>query len=179
MVHISVLSSAENKKLTKLISHNIMRDFSLINLATLPIKFHQNNNRVVILSSGNMQIDSNISRDILVLDNFINQKIDIVPSTNSVAIISSDNKFHRDFVLEKSLPTITYGFLSKDTVTISSNDENMVVLSLGRDIVSVFNKVVEPFDFPLSLQSEASIYNIMAGFCVSILLENYENYSLI
>ena len=126
-----------------------------------------------------MPISSNIEHNILVLDNFIEQKIEITPPKNSVAIISSSNKHHRDFVLTHSLPSITYGFSSKDTVTISSNDETAVVLSLVRDVTSILGNVIEPFDFPLDVSKDTSIYNIMASFCTSILIENFEKYSLI
>ena len=179
MVHISVLSHIQNNQLAMLLSQNISRSFNLINLASKPISFYESNNPCVILSCADVPISSNIKRNILVLDNFIEQKIEINPPQHSIAIISSSNRHHRDFVLTHSLPSITYGFSSKDTVTISSNNENTVVLSLVRNVTSIFKTVIEPFDFPLKISKDTSIYNIMASFITSILIENFEKYSLI
>ncbi|MEW8973950.1 MAG: hypothetical protein AB2375_07115 [Tissierellaceae bacterium] len=74
---------------------------------------------------------------------------------------------------------ITYGFNSKATLTISSYNINQMIkanLCLQREIISIWEKRIEPFEFTVEVDSDNrdNIYPILAASILSFILWDSE-----
>lgn len=66
---------------------------------------------------------------------------------------------------------VSCGTGNKDTLSVASIDENKALISLQRDIQSVYGKIIEPQDFTVKLYSNCKLYYTLAIAAVELLLE--------
>lgn len=89
---------------------------------------------------------------------------------HAVAVIDSDNSALRREVSSRRLPALTCGRSDTDTFTLTSFTGDSAVISLGRQICSFDQNIVEPFELPVSLSQSADAFDVMAAAAVFCLL---------
>lgn len=75
---------------------------------------------------------------------------------------------------------VTYGFNSKATLTLSSYNINQVIeanFCLQRSLVSIFGKMIEPFEFTIEISSKNKddIYPVLAVSILNLILYDEDN----
>lgn len=88
--------------------------------------------------------------------------------------ISNDLKFFR----ENKINVITYGLNRKATITVSSIEEDNVLICLQRNIENISKKIIEEQEFNIKIQKNniQKTYNILAIFTIlSIYEEKLKN----
>ena len=86
-------------------------------------------------------------------------------------IIQSDIQDKLNFIEDKSINVITFGFNHKSTVTISSINEEKVVICIQRQIKKMNNNLIEPQEIVIQNTSE---YNINQHIIKRIITEILE-----
>ena len=56
---------------------------------------------------------------------------------------------------------ITIGYNSKSDITISSVEENQILINILHTITSIYNRKIEPQEIKINVKSDISVYNIM------------------
>lgn len=69
-------------------------------------------------------------------------------SEETIVIIDSANQRQLEEIAKFHVNVITVGLSPKDTITFSSKDEDSFVISLQREITSLFDKSIEPLEIP-------------------------------
>lgn len=72
---------------------------------------------------------------------------------------------------KNKLQTITCGLNLKSTVTLSSINENSMLVCLQRSLVSLFGQTIEPADFKIELSNNYRPFSVMAACIILLLLE--------
>ena len=73
---------------------------------------------------------------------------------------------------EKSkIQTITCGLNLKSTVTLSSINENSMLVCLQRSLISLYGKTIEPADFKIILTQNYQPFSVMSACILLLLLE--------
>ena len=77
---------------------------------------------------------------------------------NSIVIFSSDSEDSAEYLKNKGLNTFSCGMRSTDTVSCSSLNGNLAMVSLLRQLTDVNGKTVEPFEHAAVLHEKASVF---------------------
>lgn len=89
-----------------------------------------------------------------------------------VAIVDSCNQDVMKLVSETELPAITCGLSARDTITLSSINEDSAVIDLQRSITCFDGKIMEPQEIPISLCSTIDSFALMCVAAIFILSGN-------
>lgn len=91
--------------------------------------------------------------------------------TSFITIVNSSNKVALNYLSKQQLEAISCSTSSKDTVSISSLDENKATLTLLRNVKSISGKVIEPNDYIVPINAKKNLYEQMAAYTCLILLD--------
>ena len=94
----------------------------------------------------------------------------------SVVVVSSEETRQLHILAKQPISVISCGFHSKDTVTLSSRQEDGAVVSLLREITNPDGETVEPLDVPLHLHPGYPDYPLMAAAAASFCCQ-FENHN--
>ena len=97
-----------------------------------------------------------------------------VQGGNIVAIVDCGNERLVDFVSSTKLPAITCGLSPKDTITLSSIEEDSAVVTLQRAVTCFDGTVAEPQEIPVRLSGITDNFSLMAASAVFILTGNID-----
>ena len=89
---------------------------------------------------------------------------------NAVAIVNSANPQLLAAVSSTGLPVITCGLSPKDSVTLSSIDNDQIVVSVQRAILCTNGSIAEPQEIPFTLSAPIDHFAFMALTAILILL---------
>ena len=106
----------------------------------------------------------NIKFDTFLLGKRIEEKQEIIRAIVQKAnyvVMNSDIKENVSLLDNLDLMLITYGYHSKSTVTVSSTEENGIMLCLQRSIINKYGENVEPQEFEIQNEEEVSDYAVM------------------
>jgi len=85
-------------------------------------------------------------------------------------ICEENNKHALNLFCKNKIPVITCGMGAKNTVTLSSlNNENLLI-SLQRTITETNGKSTEPAEFKINLKKQYEPFSVMASVAVLLLL---------
>ena len=143
-----------------------------------------NDRKMNIINVNNQNIDNikNIKFETVVIGNnaekIITHKdlIEKICENAKYLIIDSDNEIELNFLENKEINIITYGLNHKATLTLSSRNENSLLVALQRNIRNVENQVIEAKEMNIILE-ESNKLNIEEVLIITIitLLYNKNN----
>lgn len=128
-----------------------------------------NDCEILYIKEKNIENIKNIKFETVVLDQKIeNEKVLEKVLKNSKNIIL--NKDFNNEIDEKIVNNkITYGYNSKSDITISSVQEEQVLVCIQNTIISLFGKKIEPQEIKVNIKSDISVYNIMVIIALTTL----------
>ncbi|NCC87476.1 MAG: hypothetical protein EOM05_06360 [Clostridia bacterium] len=97
----------------------------------------------------------------------------ITSSCNISCIVNSQDSQALSNLLPISLPAIVYGMSAKDSITISSINENSAVISVQRELVLQSGKILEPCEFKVLNIESLDKDDILTICSVLILFEKF------
>lgn len=114
-------------------------------------------------------IDLKLNRGIVVIcdttDRFQNQ---ILPS-GIIGICEDINTKALALFFKNHTPVISCGMNGKNTVTLSSLDNNLPLVSLQRRICDLNGRIIDPAEFKIALKNSYSPFSITASLAILIL----------
>lgn len=140
---------------------------SQIQLSKIINKKLIDNCEVIYIKDKNIENTKNIKLETLILNSKIeNHEIlnKILANAKNV-IVNID--LNEDIKKEKN--TITYGYSSKSDITISSVEDNQILICIQNTIISKYNRKIEPQEVKVTVKSDTNIYNIMIIIALTIL----------
>ena len=118
----------------------------------------------------NINFEEIIINEDIILNEFEYQYMREILSKTKYLIINCDIEIDmlKKIKLENPIKTITYGFNSKATITISSVKDEKILVCLQRDIQKVYLKIIEAQEKIIYLNDSKSnkIYNELVVFIV-------------
>lgn len=128
-------------------------------------------NKVIIITKNNVSKYVDNKLDILIIEEKMlnNKEIELL-CNNSKYILIQDN-VNINIKLQNKVNVITFGFNHKSTVTISSIDDEKVIICIQRNIKTLKNKLIEPQEIIIKNSRE---YNINSGIIQKIIQEILE-----
>ena len=87
-------------------------------------------------------------------------------------IIDSDNDLELNFLENKEINIITYGLNHKATLTLSSRNENSILVALQRNIKNIENQIIEAKEMSIELDENNKL-NIEEILIITIILLLY------
>lgn len=97
-----------------------------------------------------------------------------IVSKNSVIIAFSENEKQISSLAKITQPTITCSG-QKSTISFSSNSDDSAVITLNRAIKSLSGRIIEPLEFPISVDGKSSLYSLMALTAVQLTLDDFNS----
>lgn len=130
-----------------------------------------NNNEVMYIKEKNIENIKNIKFETVIINAKIENK-DImkkVIDNSKYLIINQDfNKNLEEYKIEGK-KVITYGYNSKSDITISSVKEEKSMISLQKNIESIYGKNVEIQEIKANVNCKINVYDIMIIIALTIL----------
>ena len=124
-------------------------------------KMNQNN----LLNFKNVKFDVlilNYKIDLEKCDNYLN----IILNSAKIIILNIDYKENIKIVENVKAQVITYGFNKKSTVTITSCEENNIILELQREIISLNNMRLKNMEIKNAYETGKNGVHFFASVCI-------------
>lgn len=86
-----------------------------------------------------------------------------------IGICNEDNTSALEICKNNNLNVICCGMNSKNTVTFSSIKNNILLISLQRNIININNNEIEPCEYKIKLKRNYHKFSILASFLILIL----------
>lgn len=126
-------------------------------------------NQFTVISK-NKTCDIDIKKGVVIIcddtDKFDKQSLPI----GLIGICEENNKNALKLFKQNTIPVICCGISPKNTVTISSFDDEVLQISLQRTITNFKGKDIGPAEFKIKLKKRYNPFSVMA--CISILIIN-------
>lgn len=119
-----------------------------------------NNCEILYIKDKNIENVKNIKLETLILNRNIsnNEVIGKILENSKNIIFNLD--FNTD--IERNLKnTISFGYNSKSDITISSVEEEQILICIQHTITSIYNKKIEPQEVKVNVKSDINLYDIM------------------
>ena len=129
---------------------------------------------VIFITEKNIDNIKNIKFETILLDNQINKKkkeIRKIISSCKYLVLNHDIEIENSIIEDLDLTIITYGFNGKSTFTISSIEENNLIICLQRIIFKKNNKKIEPQEYKVRNDINIDKYAIIGTEIIKILYE--------
>ncbi len=126
---------------------------------------------IIFINEKNIINIKNIKFETIVIDTKINNKIELrkIISNSKYLILNSDIKIDLEAIRNLNLIVITYGFNNKTTFTVSSIEENNIIICLQRIILNKKGEEIEPQEYELEMVENVEKYAIISSKIVDIL----------
>lgn len=143
-----------------------------------------NNCDIMFIKEKNIENIKNIKLETLILNQpieNINIMNKIIQNTKNIILNLDFNEekmgnFNLDIDQEKvnlnnenSLKIISYGYNSKSDITVSSVEDDQVLICIQNTIKSIYGRNIEPQEIKVNVKSDINIYNIMIIIALSTL----------
>ena len=118
-----------------------------------------NNCEIMYIREKNIENIKNIRLDTLVLNQAID-KIEIIQKivNNTKNLVLNIDLNENNF---EDVNLISFGYNSKSDITISSIEEDEVLICIQNTITSIYGRKIEPQEIKVNVKSDINIYNIM------------------
>lgn len=97
---------------------------------------------------------------------------DVQGAGQIVAVVDSSREELMEHVSATRFPAVTCGFLTRDTITLSSIDRDSAVIDIRRAVTCMDGTRVEPCEIPISISRSKDSFLLMAVAAVLILSGN-------
>ena len=127
---------------------------------------------IIFITEKNIDNIKNIKFETILLDNQIIKKkkeIRKIISSCKYLILNNDMEIDDSIIESMDLTIITYGFNGKSTFTISSIDENKLIICLQRIIFKENNIQIEPQEYEVKIDENVDNYAIIGSEILRIL----------
>lgn len=120
-----------------------------------------NNNEVLYIKDKNIENTKNIKLETLVLNRSLSDSnvIQKVMENSKNIILNLDlnesiNKINCNNI-------ISFGYGSKCDITVSSVENDQILICIQHTIKSIFDRIIEPQEIKVDVKSDMNVYNIM------------------
>lgn len=141
-------------------------------------KYFESTNQVhtvIVINSKNIDNMKNIKFEIVVLDANILGNIPTVQRiilNAKLLIVNTDLEVNLKCVKNLKLRLISYGLNSKSTITVSSVNEEIILVSLQRSVRTLKDNIIEPQEIKIMAQTcHGNLYISMILAIFSIIFE--------
>lgn len=181
MVKIILYGNIEDKKITKSLINNLEGKYNITYQTPYKITSYivkNLNNDILIIETDTLKFIES-SNTIVLFKNSINQDIDLKIENNTKIIVFSQNSKAINFLSKSKLQNIiTFGYRSTDSITASSFNDTKKIICLQRQIKSISNKIIDPFEF--CVKETGNLLTILPVYGLMTLLDyDMTNYQFI
>ncbi len=127
---------------------------------------------IIFITEKNIDNIKNIKFETILLDNQIIKKkkeIRKIISSCKYLVLNNDMEIDDSIIESMDLTIITYGFNGKSTFTISSIDENKLIICLQRIIFKENDIQIEPQEYEVRINENIDKYAIIGSEIIKIL----------
>ena len=126
---------------------------------------------IIFITEKNILNIKNIKFESLLIDSKINNTTELrkIISNSKYIILNSDIEMNLDAIKNLDLVVITYGFNNKSTFTVSSIEENEIIICLQRIIFNKKGNEIEPQEYELKIDKDIDKYTAIAIEIIKIL----------
>lgn len=133
------------------------------------------NTDIIFINNSNICNMKNIKFETILIIGNINEIKNInilkkIISCTKYLIIQLDSNENIDILKDLKLNVVTFGFNQKSTITVSSVEEENIILCLQRSIKTLANNIIEPQEINIKVENEEydidSIIGITSMFLV-------------
>ena len=120
-----------------------------------------NNCDILYIKDKNIENTKNIKLETLILNRSI-ENVDIrkkILENSKNIILNLDLNTGIEQNLEKNI--ISYGYNSKSDITVSSVEDDQILICIQHTITSIYNRKIEPQEIKVNIKSDINVYNIM------------------
>lgn len=134
---------------------------SQIQLNKVITKKMVNNCDVLYIKDKNIENTRNIRLETLILNRNIdnNEIINKILDNSKNIILNLDLNANLDKNLKSKV--ISFGYNSQSDITVSSVEDDQILICIQHTITSIYNRKVEPQEIKVNVKSDISVYNIM------------------
>lgn len=128
---------------------------------------------IIFITEKNILNIKNIKFETIIIDTKINNKLElrkIIANANYI-LLNADIDVNLETMHNLNLTVITYGFNNKSTFTVSSIEENNIIICLQRIIFSKKGKKIEPQEYELKIDENIEKYIIIAIKIIKLLYD--------
>lgn len=173
MIKIVILGEADDTRIASILSQKIQSKYDMIQIYENVFEQTGDVCDYLVIDSKhihNIQAKSSI---VIFKDNFnANQKICI--HKDAIVVVNADNKRIIDLISEYDIQVATCGLSAKNTFTLSSNQEDSVVVALQYSICTLNGKIIDPIEIPVKNTHKLDHFTILASVATLILTDNLE-----
>ena len=173
---IATIGDKNDKEIESLLTKKLSSRYCIISVGENKILQKGTGYDILLCSLENVE---QISLDSAII--ILKEKCEICPkivSKNSVIIAFAENTRQIAALSDVGLPVITCSG-QKSTIAFSSNSDEGAVITLNRRIKSLSGRVIEPLEFPISMQGERvsdnSLYSFMALTAAQLMLDDFNS----
>ena len=133
---------------------------------------------IIFITAKNIYNVKNVKFETIIMDEKINNKIEIrkIISNSKYLLLNTDIEIDIEILDNLNLTVISYGFNNKSTFTVSSIEENNMIICLQRVIFNKNGYKIEPQEYQIKNQQNVDKYAIIAvGVLKMIYSNNNEN----
>ena len=126
---------------------------------------------IIFITEKNILNIKNIKFESLLIDSKINNTTELrkIISNSKYIILNADIEMNLDAIKNLDLVVITYGFNNKSTFTVSSIEENDIIICLQRIIFNKKGNEIEPQEYELKIDKDIDKYTAIAIEIIKIL----------
>lgn len=120
-----------------------------------------NNCDILYIKDKNIENTKNIKLETLILNRSI-ENVDIrkkILENSKNIILNLDLNTGIEQNLETNI--ISYGYNSKSDITVSSVEDDQILICIQHTITSIYNRKIEPQEIKVNVKSDINVYNIM------------------
>ena len=133
---------------------------------------------IIFITAKNIYNVKNVKFETIIMDEKINNKIEIrkIMSNSKYLLLNTDIEIDIEILDNLNLTVISYGINNKSTFTVSSIEENNIIICLQRVIFNKNGYKIEPQEYQIKNQQNVDKYAIIAvGVLKMIYSKNNEN----
>ena len=126
---------------------------------------------IIFISDKNISNIKNVRFDSIVIDKDIDNKIDLnkIIFNSNFLILNVDIELNLQHIDTTNTIVLTYGFNHKSTFTVSSVEDENMIICLQRVIFNKKKKSIEPQEFKVTINKNVDKYIIIATEILKIL----------
>lgn len=152
----------------------ISKNENIIEIEENLIKYGINEKNIIIINEQNIANVCNVKFDILIIYEEITTTNVLKDIINNTKYIILNNDFKNNLVLDNNYEVyvITYGFNSKSTIMIISNENDEIILEIQREIEDLKKRKIDVQEIKFEKKlSKKHIYEEIAFKILTILLK--------
>lgn len=171
MITVVVAANSQDKKFYNALQNILSRSFGTIHCLGRCLDARDKCAELILTDTYSFDLVYSETAIIIVKDKEC-LKTGFETSRGAVAVVDSCDKDIMSVVGETKLPAITCGLSARDTLTLSSFNEDSAVINIQRSISCFDGSVAEPQEIPVTLCSSIDSFTLMCAAAVFVLSGN-------